>query len=251
MSQKTAPPKSLEDLPDSEIVSWVLEGFRRTLVHYGYWFGEVETRLGTEKAVKVETEAGDLWWGIMLKRLSFVLGFEIEDNVPKALKSMDRKELLGLLDAVCINWLADDGVWFQAVEKRYGMDAAKACNDACWSRFSPYEALRTKEILGLPDFPGLEGLKTALGFRMYARINKQVIEEVDEHTVVFRMVDCRVQAARKRKGLPDYPCKSAGMVEYPTFASAIDPRITTECIGCPPDEHPEDWYCAWKFTLIP
>ena len=53
----------------------------------------------------------------------------------------------------------------------------------------------------------------------------------------------------QRKGLADYPCKSAGMVEYPFFARAIDPRITTECVGCPPDPHPQGWFCAWKFTL--
>jgi len=66
---------------------------------------------------------------------------------------------------------------------------------------------------------------------------------------VLQMNDRRVQSARKRKGLDDYPCKSGGMAEYPTFAEAIDPRIQTECIGCPPDAHPEGWYCAWRFTL--
>jgi hypothetical protein len=129
------------------------------------------------------------------------------------------------------------------------MDYAKRCNDTCWSRFSPYEALRIKKLLKLPQSPGLEGLKVALGFRMYARINKQSIEEIDETSFIFRMNDCRVQSARKRKGLADYPCRSVGMVEYPFFASAIDQRIETECIGCPPDHHPEEWYCAWKFKL--
>jgi len=73
---------------------------------------------------------------------------------------------------------------------------------------------------------------------------------VDDHTIIFYMNNCRVQAARKRKGLPDYPCKSAGLVEYPCFAGTIDPRIRTECIGCPPDDHPDEWFCAWKFTLV-
>jgi hypothetical protein len=163
---------------------------------------------------------------------------------------MSREELLGFIEAVSINWLANDGVWFQTVEKRYGMDTAKRCNDVCWSRFSPYEAFRIKELLGLSERAGLDGLKKALGFRMYARINRQSIEDVDEHSFIFRMNDCRVQSARKRKNLPDYPCKSAGVVEYSSFGESIDSRIKTECIGCPPDQHPEEWYCAWKFSLV-
>jgi hypothetical protein len=84
---------------------------------------------------------------------------------------------------------------------------------------------------------------------MYSRINVQTVVDESENAISFQMNDCRVQSARKRKGLADYPCKSAGMVEYTTFARAIDPRIKTECIGCPPDEHPEEWFCAWRFTL--
>lgn len=71
----------------------------------------------------------------------------------------------------------------------------------------------------------------------------------DDGALVFEMNVCRVQAARQKKGLADYPCKSAGLVEYSYFATGIDPRIRTECIGCPPDPHPEDWFCAWRFTM--
>lgn len=60
---------------------------------------------------------------------------------------------------------------------------------------------------------------------------------------------CRVQVARNRKGLPDYPCKSAGLVEYRAFAETIDSRIQTTCIGCPPNDHPEAWFCAWRFIM--
>jgi hypothetical protein len=40
-----------------------------------------------------------------------------------------------------------------------------------------------------------------------------------------------------------------GLVEYSTFAAEIDPRIKTDCIACPPDEHPDDYYCGWKFWI--
>ncbi|RLB73572.1 MAG: cytosolic protein, partial [Deltaproteobacteria bacterium] len=104
-------------------------------------------------------------------------------------------------------------------------------------------------LIGLGDQPGLDGLKEALKLRLYAYVNEQSIVDETDSSFVFQMNQCRVQNSRKRKGLDDYPCKSAGMVEYPRFATAIDKRIKTECIGCPPDPHPEEWFCAWKFTL--
>jgi len=129
------------------------------------------------------------------------------------------------------------------------MNDAKRCNDSCWARFSPFEAAAIKKFLNLEEHPGLEGLKQALGFRLYGMINTQSIAQEEDNSFIFQMNVCRVQAARSRKGLQDYPCKSAGLVEYTYFARAIDERIVTECIGCPPDEHPQEWYCAWKFSL--
>jgi hypothetical protein len=242
-------PESFDDLSHEDLVRSVMDGFRRTIVHYGIWFREVEHQLGTEKAREVEAAAGDLAWSIILKRLAEVLGFAIEDGAPRVLRDKSRDELQELLKAVAVNWLVNDGVWFQTVEKRHGMDCAKRCNDTAWARLSPFEAVRIKKLLGLPNRPGLAGLKTALQFRLYAKINKQSFEDVDEHSFIFRMNDCRVQSARKRRGLDDYPCKSGGLVEFTTFAATIDPRIKTECLGCPPDDHPPEWFCAWKFIL--
>jgi len=244
--------KCIAELSQGQLVRWVIEGLRCTMIHYGYWFREVESRLGFERAAEAEATAGDRVLGIVMRRLGAAMGFEVDDRgYPAALTSMSKEELLNLIDAVCANWLANDGVWFREVEKPFGMVSAKHANDMCWGRFSLYEAFRIKRFLELPKLPGLDGLKTALAFRMYSRINKQSIEDVDEHSFIFRMEECRVQMSRKRKGLPDYPCKSAGMIEYPYFASAIDPGIETECIGCPPDRHPEGWFCAWKFMLKP
>ena len=173
----------------------------------------------------------------------------MEDGVPKALLNMSKESLLDLMNQSAVNWLANDGVWFQAVEFGRDMNDAKRCNDSCWTRYSPFEAWTIKEFLGLPVQAGLDGLKKALRFRMYARINVQSITDETPDSFIFRMNDCRVQSARKRKGLDDYPCKSAGLVEYRTFGETIDSRIRCECVGCPPDTHPEDWFCAWRYSI--
>ena len=231
------------------LVQLIIDGFRRIITHYGLWFAEVEHQVGLDNCLEIEKVAGDNSFNIQLQRLAKTFGFEMENGVPKFLLDKSEDELKNILEKVAVNWLANDGVWFQAVEKKFGMNDAKRCNDSCWTRFSPYEAFRIKEILCLPEQAGIEGLKKALEYRMYSFINKQSIEVVDENRIIFKMNDCRVQSARKRKGLEDYPCKSAGLVEYAYFSRMFDSRIKTKCIACPPDSHPEEYYCAWEFYI--
>ena len=238
-----------DDLSQEDLARLILDMFHRTMMHHTLWFCQVEHQMGMTKALTVLRDAWNNSFAIQMKRLASVLGFEMKDGMPKYLLDMPRENLLNLMDELGKNWLAGDGAWFQAVESQYGIWDAKRCNDSCWTRFSPFEAWSIKEFLNLPNEAGIEGLKKALQFRLYARINTQSIIDEDMNNIVFQMNDCRVQSARKRKGLEDYPCKSAGLVEYRSFAEMIDARITTTCVGCPPDHHPDEWFCAWRFTL--
>ncbi len=160
-----------------------------------------------------------------------------------------REELLGWLTDTCKNWLAHDGVWFQAVERRWGMEAAIACDAEAWRRFSTVEAGRVKRRLGLDDRPGLDGLATALAHRMYAHLNRWEIRWPRPDVLEFRMVSCRVQDARARRRLPDFPCKVVGVEEYTGFATAIDERARVECVSCPPERTTDEAWCVWRFTL--
>ena len=166
----------------------------------------------------------------------------------QAIEELSQEKLLVLLKNFAKNWLAHDGLWFQAVERAHGMEHAMELDAEAYQRFSAIEAKRIKEFLGLSERGGLEALKTALGYRLYAVLNKQH-SELEQGCLRFYMNDCRVQSARKRRGLPDFPCKKVGLVEYSAFAAEIDPRIRTDCIACPPDEHPDDYYCGWKFWI--
>jgi len=238
-----------KELTNEELAKYVINLFHRIVVHYSFWFTEVRHQMGMEKALAVMEEATARGLKIQMNRLSKTLGFEMKDDLPASLANMSRDTLIKLMDSVSANWLVNDGVWFQAVEFAHGMGEAKRCNDSAWAQFSPFEASTIKQFLNMPENPGLEGLKKALGFRVYANINVQSIVDETPDSFIFQMNDCRVQSARKRKGLDDYPCKSGGMVEYTYFARSIDKRINTECIGCPPDDHPDDWFCAWRFYM--
>lgn len=165
------------------------------------------------------------------------------------LDNKNREFLITLLEDMAKRWLAHDGLWFQTVEKELGMEEAIKLDAAAWEIFSKIEAERIKSMLGLPDNGGIKALKTALGLRLYAFVNKQEIIDVDDNRIIFRMNDCRVQSARKRKGLPYFPCKKVGIVEYSVFARSIDPRIQTRCLACPPDDHPDEYFCSWEFWI--
>ena len=241
---------SLEELSHEDLARYALNLFHRIIMHYAFWFTEVRHQLRMDQALDVLDEASSKSFNIQMKRLSKTLDFDMAaDDLPGPLASLPREKLMELLQTVSVNWLVNDGVWFQSVEFSHGMNDAKRCNDSAWAQFSPFEAWTIKQFFNMPERPGLEGLKKALGFRLYANINKQSFAEEKPDAFVFQMNDCRVQAARKRKGLDDYPCKSGGLVEYTYFARSIDDRIKTECLGCPPDEHPDEWYCAWRFYI--
>jgi hypothetical protein len=167
----------------------------------------------------------------------------------RLLDDLSKEELIKIIVDDAKNWLAHDGLWFQAVEERHGMDAAIDADRAAWEKFTVVEARRIMARLGLQPGGGIPALIECLKHRLYARLNLQECLEISDKRVVFRMVDCRVQSARKRKGLDDFPCKSVGIVEYSEFARTIDPRIKTTCLSCPPDSHPDEYWCAWEFVL--
>jgi len=172
----------------------------------------------------------------------------VDERFPQ-LAGLSRDEIISLLQDAAKNWLAHDGTWFQAVEREHGMEAAIRADKEAWRGFTVVEARRIMKRHGIEPGGGMPALVKALSYRLYAYINRQEVVEATGNRVVFRMCDCRVQSARKRKGLVDFPCKEVGIVEYSGFASTIDARIRTRCLYCPPDKHPDDAFCAWEFTV--
>lgn len=243
-------PQTLSALAPGRLAQLPEIYLRLVLIHNGLWFTETHQRLGLEVALEAESEA----WRRIGPRISKRMAPH-RDFFLTAKDSPLSAECLAVedLQAICVDlakvWLALDGVWFQAVERIEDLERAMECNEAAWHSFAFIEARRIREFLDLGPRSGLEGLARALDLRLYAWLNRQSCHPVDERTLGFEMNECRVQTARERRGLPDYPCKRAGLIEYTRFAHGIDERLATECIGCPPDPHPRDWYCKWRFTL--
>jgi len=163
-------------------------------------------------------------------------------------KDFSREDLIKLIEVYAKNWLAHDGCWFLAAEEKYGMETAIELDTRSWERFAVVEARRIMKAFNIPQNNGLKSLEKALSLRLYSSINEQEAEWVNDNELIFRMVECRVQRARRDKNLPDFPCKPVGIVEFSQFSKAVDQRIKTECVACPPDKA-EGFFCAWRFTL--
>ena len=148
----------------------------------------------------------------------------------KALDDLTREQLTELLEIYSKNWLAADGIWFQSVEKKHGMEEAMYHDVEIWKKFTVVEALKLKKFLRLPERPGLEGLAKALSLRFYANINDDEIR-IEGNTLLYRMVDCRVQTARKRKGMELWNTgNSPGLLTTasPASVSAVTRRLRTK-----------------------
>jgi len=164
------------------------------------------------------------------------------------LENLSREELEKLIEAYALSWLAHDGCWFLASEEKYGIDNAIELDTKAWERFAPIEAKRIMKVFNIEAGGGLKALEKVLKHRMYSLLNEQSFEWKNDTALVFKMVDCRVQNTRKQKGFEAFPCKQVGLVEFTNFAKAVDPRIQTKCISCPPDEV-YSYYCGWEFTI--
>ncbi len=78
-----------------------------------------------------------------------------------ALEALSKEQLMELVTLYSKNWLALDGVWFQSVEQKLGMDEAMEHDENAWARFTRIEARRIREFLQLPPVLRLGRIKTS------------------------------------------------------------------------------------------
>ncbi|OGU59880.1 MAG: hypothetical protein A2V66_05110 [Ignavibacteria bacterium RBG_13_36_8] len=163
------------------------------------------------------------------------------------IEKLSCEDLLKLIQVYAKNWLAHDGCWFLAAEEKYDLQTAIELDKKSWEKFAVTEARRIMNGFNIPQSGGLKALEKAFQYRLYTAINKQQIEWIEDHTMIFKMIECRVQKTRRDKNLPPFPCKEVGIVEFIQFTKTIDAKIEVKCISCPPDET-KDFFCSWEFT---
>jgi len=174
-----------------------------------------------------------------------------ETSDRETLLQMPRKRLLDLFFLHIRNLWRVDGLYFQGIEKNFGTEAATEIDANCWKILAKIEARDLKKTLGTEVVENVETLLYLLRNTSWALYQTKKGVEVDpsKKSGIFRVIECRVQEARLRKGLGVFPCKKVRFGYLKSFAEALNPEFEVTCNVCPPDEKPPDFWCEWKFRL--
>lgn len=162
------------------------------------------------------------------------------------LDGLDREGLYEYIRSVLWQYRLVDAFWFLKTEDEHGLASAELLNERVWTKVGELGARDILKRFG-PFAPGPEGVLAAYMLFPWALMVDFEIERKGGEIFV-RVPKCPAQEGRRKHGLGPYVCKYMHQAEWRAFAQVIDSNVKVECLYAPPDPHPEDCHCSWRFS---